>query len=539
MIAADCWPCFSVNSLYSMFRVREGPFPKSREEYFTVSPETKLQPGPAGRPDGAAPVPVSGESPGPRFRSAALADLMQSFRRQSVPVLAWKARPGCTETFSGRGDTDLLVAAGQYERAAALVRDCGFRQIRSSPWRAQPFVSDWFRVDPAIGSLIHVQLYEKLLLGSAFDAQIEVPGAQMLFERVSEGCPHEPSAADAAVLRLCRASLARPWNPGRGARGLLAEALELARQASLPELEAAAALFPPDTARVILKSFSGAELRGLRRQLGTHRSPLRAGGESLPSRILAGVARWNRATLRLPVLSRRQLSRPAPVIAVIGSDGSGKSTVARMLATTLHEKLDARFCYFGTGDGPSSWYRKPLVVLKGLRSWAMKRAEPPQGNQGGSRDQVPGLARALWAVAVGMERSAKMKRVRRAAAAGWIVVTDRYPQIEIPGIHDGPRLNDWIEESGVRGFLSRWENKVYRSLADHRPSLVLHLAVSPETAQRRRPQENSDELVRRVEVAAKLRFGDCPRAVIDADQALDEVFGTALETAFRHIAHGH
>jgi len=504
-----------------------------------VSPETKLQPRPTDHPSGAAPARVRGKSSGSECRSAVLADLMQSFQRQSLPVLEWKARPGCTETFSGRGDTDLLVAAEQYEHATELVRGCGFQQIPSSPWRAQPFVSDWFRVDPAIGSLVHVQLYGKLVLGSAFDAQIEVPGAHSLFGRVSEGCPHVPSAADAAVLRLCRASLARPWNPGRGTRALLAEALELARQVSLPELEAAAALFPPDTARVILKSFSGADLRGLRRQLRTHRSQRRAGGESLPSRILAGVARWNRATLRLPVLSRRQLSRPAPVIAVIGSDGSGKSTVARMLAATLHEKLDTRFCYFGTGDGPSSWYRKPLVILKELRSWAMRRAKPRQGDGGGSRDQVPGLAKALWAVAVGMERSAKMKRVRRAATAGWIVVTDRYPQIEIPGIHDGPRLHNWIEAGGVRGFLSRWENKVYRSLSDNRPSFVLHLAVSPETAQRRRPQEHIDELVRRVEVAAKLRFGDCPRVIIDADRPLDEVFGAALETAFRHIKHGH
>ncbi|MEX2579877.1 MAG: hypothetical protein WD342_12535 [Verrucomicrobiales bacterium] len=456
-----------------------------------------------------------------------------------MAVLLWKASPRFPEPLSGIGDTDLLVAAKQHDQAVEVLAKCGFRQVSGARWRSQAFVGDWFRVDASIGALVHVQLYEKLILGSAFDPQVEVPNAGDLFERTGDGFPPGPSMADAAVLRVCRAALRRPWTPGRSADLLLSEAMDLAEGLDSSEMANAASLFPPDTAKAILNVFSGGRHAPLRRRLlGEHRSLPKAGGERPAFRLLAGLALWNRATLRLPIFCRRQLPRPAPVIAVIGSDGSGKSTVAREVSRTLHEKFDTRFVYFGTGDGPASWYRKPLVSLRKLRS---RREVPADGNVSKAdapRQEIPASAKALWAVTVALERKGKMKRARRAAAAGWIVVTDRYPQVEFPGIHDGPRLGQWLEESGIRGRLARWENRIYHDLSGQRPDLVLLLAVSPEEAQRRRPEESAEELARRIEIAAKLRFGGCPRVVVDADRPLDKMIGIALENAFASL-HEH
>ena len=43
------------------------------------------------------------------------------------------------------------------------------------------------------------------------------------------------------------------------------------------------------------------------------------------------------------------------MVALVGSDGSGKSTVSSSLLRWLHYKLDAHFYYMGSGDGAAGW----------------------------------------------------------------------------------------------------------------------------------------------------------------------------------------
>jgi len=68
-----------------------------------------------------------------------------------------------------------------------------------------------------------------------------------------------------------------------------------------------------------------------------------------------------------------------------------------------------------------------------------------------------------------------------------------------------------------------------------RVDLLLLLDVSADTAIRRRPDEEPEELVRRIEAARALRYGHCPRVVIDADLPLESVIGTALTHVFRAL----
>src|SRR5207245_5117378 len=57
---------------------------------------------------------------------------------------------------------------------------------------------------------------------------------------------------------------------------------------------------------------------------------------------------------------RRTLPQGGAVIAFVGADGSGKSTLVRELAAWLSPKVDVVHLYFGSGDGPASLPRQPL-----------------------------------------------------------------------------------------------------------------------------------------------------------------------------------
>ncbi|MFT4549579.1 MAG: thymidylate kinase [Pseudoalteromonas tetraodonis] len=467
-----------------------------------------------------------------------LTSLLSAFGAAGVPVVLWKGMERVERALCGDGDLDLLVGEGGSTKASQIMTEHGFCHIENARWRTQPSVDDWFGVERFSGRLLHVQLYRRLVLGSANSVQINVPGAEGIFARAVGELPKAASPADAAALRICRAALARWFLPGRSREALLAEAREI--QSTLGEADladAAGQLFDHTTAGLIVSGLASGRLGRLRRRLKEEYRLVRAGGEGPLPYCLTVVARLNRRFFRLPILTRRRLGKPAPIVALIGSDGSGKSTVSRRLVDELDKKIDTRFIYFGTGDGPASLLRLPLIWLRSIRSRAGSSGAGKDGESAESESpQVPGLAKALWAITVAIERRAKLRRARRAAASGIVVITDRFPQIEFPGIHDGPRLARWLElKGGLRHRISVWEQGVYRRIAETPPDLVVLLDVTLEVALARRPEEPENELRRRIEVARSLTYSGTCRMIEDASQPLDTVVAGAFKQVVGRI----
>src|SRR5690606_19450198 len=67
------------------------------------------------------------------------------------------------------------------------------------------------------------------------------------------------------------------------------------------------------------------------------------------------------------IVRRRTPVTGGLTVVLLGVDGSGKSTHVKQLVKWLGWKLDVGYVYFGSGDGPVSLLRKPLVFLRKLR----------------------------------------------------------------------------------------------------------------------------------------------------------------------------
>jgi thymidylate kinase len=244
-------------------------------------------------------------------------------------------------------------------------------------------------------------------------------------------------------------------------------------------------------------------------------------------RLAGGV---NARYLRLPLSFRRAHRAGGCVVAFLGMDGSGKSTVAAEVRAWLAWKLDVYPVYFGSGAGTASalrWPMKILVdrfrhtrVLRGLRG---ARPEAPQ-RDGTHRERRVTWAVALWALALAREKRAKLKRLHRARSRGMIVVCDRYPQIQVAGYNDGPLLGAWLARgSGLQQRLARWEDAIYRRATLLRPDLVVKLDLPPEVAARRKPEMALEELRRRRQAVRAIHYEGCAYAEIDASAPLEEV----------------
>ena len=68
----------------------------------------------------------------------------------------------------------------------------------------------------------------------------------------------------------------------------------------------------------------------------------------------------------------------------------------------------------------------------------------------------------LWAVALANEKKAKFRQIVKARNNGLLVLTDRYPQTDVPGASDGPLLSRYQGGKGLLSRIAAWERHIYR-----------------------------------------------------------------------------
>lgn len=214
-------------------------------------------------------------------------------------------------------------------------------------------------------------------------------------------------------------------------------------------------------------------------------------------------------------------------MAVVGSDGSGKSTLCRDLAEQLRLAGPVEAVYFGSGDGASSWLRWPLVQARRLLPARSGRVvQPPSASPhpamaANQRTPMIAAARVVWAITLAWEKRGKLRRARRARAHGRLVLCDRFPQAQVGGLMDGPLLHEWTQRrSGVRRVVADWEARQYRRAELEPPDLVLRLVVDQHHAEQRRPEHDPDDLCRRREIVSALRFDGARYGVVDIDATM-------------------
>jgi hypothetical protein len=236
--------------------------------------------------------------------------------------------------------------------------------------------------------------------------------------------------------------------------------------------------------------------------------------------------------LGTPRALRRGLPQGGAVIALLGSDGAGKSTLVADMARWFAWKTGVVPLYFGSGDGPVSPWRRVLRGLLLVYHRSSRRspargpdAPPPVRGAPRPRSWLRELYRTLWALSIANEKRRRLRQAREARNQGQIVLCDRFPQCQIPGTTDGPLLDRWWGHSNrLLSALARWERSVYQTAEACPPDLVLKLHVTPAAASRRKPDMDPGYLAARAGVIRALRYPPGTKVVeIDADQPMIQV----------------
>ena len=118
-----------------------------------------------------------------------------------------------------------------------------------------------------------------------------------------------------------------------------------------------------------------------------------------------------------------------------------------------------------------------------------------------------------------------------------VVLSDRFPQSQFPGLNDGPRLSRWLnDDSRLRRWAARHEQAGFQLVNLSPPDLVLKLHVSPEVASRRKPETPQHQVRSGIEMVQQLRFPETTKVVdLDAEQPLTTVLLEAKRSVWANI----
>ena len=234
--------------------------------------------------------------------------------------------------------------------------------------------------------------------------------------------------------------------------------------------------------------------------------------------------------------SNENLNNVAPltwVVAIVGCDGTGKSTLSADLHKYLNTKGTAQRRYLGTISGEVGDKIKslPFIGVR-LEKYLNEKAQRAQD----IKKKLPGTGTALIMYFFSWWRALHLLNVRRLSRKGITVVADRFPQAEISGFHyDGPgltldRTNNWlIKRLAIR------EQKLYEWMAEQKPSLIIRLNIDAETAFSRKPDHNIEELRDKSSIMPKINFNGAQICDIDARAPYDEVLAAALKAIKIHM----
>jgi thymidylate kinase len=224
------------------------------------------------------------------------------------------------------------------------------------------------------------------------------------------------------------------------------------------------------------------------------------------------------------------------IIAVVGSDGSGKSTLTADLLTELGKDRPTELIYLGQSSGMIvDWVRGLPLIGPAVGRYLMRR-----GERAHVIDDKPAAPDGLTALVVHLLsrwRYHKFKRMLRLSRRGLVVVTDRYPQAEAPGFYfDGPGLNAKDAPKGFVRWLASREQRLYERMARHLPALLIRLNVDAETAHARKPDHKLSMLRDKARVIPMLRFNGAHILDLDGRSNYPQVLEKALSSAREAIA---
>lgn len=469
-----------------------------------------------------------------------VSQLCNTLAVEGVNYCHWKSNAALDRSASGENDLDLLVSRSDTQQFTAILYRLGFKEARPRPEKELPGILHYYGYDSASGKYVHVHAHYQLIVGDDTTKNYRLPCEPAFLASAAQGelfrVPSPEIELMFLVIRLMLKHSA--WDSILSFHGRLSanEEFELsylqervdqdrmyaALQQCLPFLE-------PALFNHCMQSLEAGRSIGARYLVGRrlHKQLQAHGRRTLP--VDTGLKLWRRVLwgvrrhlLRKP--SRKRLVHGGAIIALVGGDGSGKSTAVNEVSKWLAKSFVITQVHLGKPRWSLLSFSVKGLLRVGRRLGLFSNQKiSPQSPLDYESSGRPSYAWLLWHVLTARDRYRAYTKARRFATNGGLVICDRYPLPEIKymdGAQTGRLVNKETAPALVR-FLINMEDNYYRQIMP--PDVLIVLRVDPEIAVQRRFDEEADWIRNRSREIWDIDWTQRPACVIDSGKPKAEM----------------
>lgn len=227
----------------------------------------------------------------------------------------------------------------------------------------------------------------------------------------------------------------------------------------------------------------------------------------------------------------------APLIAVVGCDGAGKSTVSDAIVSWMRESRPTEVCHLGI---QSKTIGQALVKLP-LVGRHIEHMIALNSKRGGNAQEIisqgPSTLAAVAIYLLSLRRWYRYQKMMVLRRKGISIVADRYPQVAVPKMKiDGPGLSAVPYRNAIVHFLARREKALYAYMTSYRPDLVIRLNVDLETAYARKPDHSYESLAIKIAAVPQLEYQGAFILDLDSREPLEDVIAKAKKAIASRLA---
>jgi len=219
----------------------------------------------------------------------------------------------------------------------------------------------------------------------------------------------------------------------------------------------------------------------------------------------------------------------APVIAFVGCDGAGKTTVSDAILAWMRESQPTESCHLGI---QSKALGEKLVGLPLVGSLFKRLIASNTSDANNDLDErpaeAPGTVKAMAVLALSLRRWRRYQKMMALRRKGVAVIADRFPQIAVAKMKiDGPGLTDVPYRNALIRWLAGCERLLYCYMVSYRPDVVIRLNVDLATAYKRKPDHRYASLATKIALVPQLEYQGSPIIDLDSTRPLAEVIAEA------------
>ena len=313
--------------------------------------------------------------------------LFQSFEKESIPYLHFKSNTNLCESLSNKADFDVLVDKTRLSDVERIITSNNGKRHNPFHIGKYPGVDNWLVFDNNNGEIYHLHLHYQLATGKFLVKDYILPWNELLFStrvRDTESGIYVTDPNLELIMLATRSVLkAKPFDYLKKIIGLYSMSTSMKKEwddlyakSSTGKLSQYVNNLYPNNSEKIFSILSKEHLTCgdyrhlhiiVRNEMKINRrlSPVVSAIKSFIYRIEDLYHKFNSRKLDGTPIVKKVSLQGGLIVAFIGVDGAGKSTISNEIAKWIGRKIECKRFYMGTGDGKTTLFASALKFAKG------------------------------------------------------------------------------------------------------------------------------------------------------------------------------